>query len=98
MASLLGGLAGAGSGFASGGPIGGLIGGLTGLFGGSHAERQTAAQRAALAQQQAIARQLYQFSQSAPMTSPDELGALAQDRGLLGGQQRSELAGLYAGY
>lgn len=96
MASLGGGLAGAAGGFAAGGPIGAALGGLAGLFGGSQKQRLTAEQRAALAQQRAIANQLYGFAQSAPMTSPDELAALAQDRGILGQQQRGTLAGIYA--
>lgn len=95
MASILGGLAGAGGGFATGGPIGAALGGLAGLFGGG-GQRMSAAQRAALEQQRAIANQLFNYAQSQPMTGAEDLNNLAQSYGLLGQQQRSELGSLAA--
>lgn len=96
MASLLGGLGGAAAGFATGSVPGAILGGLSGLFGGGSAPKLSPEQ-AALAKQQAEAsRLLMQYGTNAPGSSPDEVQALAQDRGVLGQQQRNQQQALFA--
>lgn len=90
-----GGLAGAGTGFAMGGPVGAALGGLAGLFGNS-GPSISPEQRALLKLQKNAAQQLQDYSRSIPGSSPQELAALASQRGLLGQQQRGLMSGMFA--
>jgi hypothetical protein len=93
MASILGGILGAGAGMATGGPVQAGLSGLAGLLGGGGGQ-QSAAQRAALDQQRQIANQLYNYGTSNPMTNQQDLNSLAQSMGQLGQQERSNLGSL----
>jgi hypothetical protein len=67
------------------------IGGLASAFGGSSQSKE---QRRLFQFQSGIANRLNQFSQSIPGSSPQEIAALASQRGLLGEQQRQDRQGL----
>ena len=95
-----GGAAGAAS-FAPLGPVGAAAGGLLGLIGGALGggkPREDAITHAARLNQLNAQRGLMDFATSVPGGSPDELSALAQARGALGGQLRSQQQGIYGSF
>ena len=95
-ANWMGGLAGAGTGFATGGPVGAALGGIAGLFGGSGAPSISPEQRRLLQMQMQAARGLQDYSRGVPGSYPQELAAMASQRGLLGQQQRGLMGGLFS--
>jgi hypothetical protein len=95
------GLSGAAGGLAAGGPTGAIIGGvgslLGGLFGNSTPKIPKELKRL-YDMQYGLAQQQQQFSQSIPLSSPQEQAALASQRGLLGDQQRQQMGTLESQY
>lgn len=94
------GAAGAAS-FAPLGPVGAAAGGLLGLIGGALGggkPREDAITHQARLNELNAQRGLMNFAQSVPGGSPDELAALAQSRGALGGQLRAQQQGIYGSF
>lgn len=67
---------------------------LGGIFGGG--QQMPAGQRNLLRLQHRAARELQDYSHGVPGSDPQELAALASQRGLIGQQQRATMGGLFA--